>query len=99
MQPPRVVLVLGLALAGCASGAGAGSGGPSVVDVIAVPPYIAFEVPTCAFNLAVAAPLAALSQVAKPWPPVDALYPKNSDAMVETRRGLNDDVANACRPP
>jgi len=99
MPTRSIVILLGLALAGCASGTGKETNGVGVVDVIGTPFYIAFKLPTCAFNLAVAAPLAGLSQVAKPWPPVNALYPNGTDAMVELRRGLNADVTSACGPP
>jgi hypothetical protein len=99
MPIKRLAIVLVLALAGCASGTGAETKGVGVVDVIATPPYLALKVPTCAFNLAVAAPLAALSQLAQPWPPVPALYPNSGDAMIELRRGLNADVTHACGPP
>jgi hypothetical protein len=99
MHIKPLVIMLGLALAGCASGTGRETDGPGIVDVIATPPYLALKVPTCAFNLAVAAPLAALSQLAHPWPPVDALYLPGTDSMVATRRALNADVTYACGPP
>jgi hypothetical protein len=99
MRCKPLVIVLALALAGCASGTGKETNGVGIIDVIATPPYWAFKIPTCAFNLALAAPIAGLSQVAQPWPPVDALYPNDIDAMVELRRGLNADVTSACGPP
>jgi hypothetical protein len=99
MHCKPLVIALGLALAGCASGTGKETDGPGIVDVIGTPPYWAFKVPTCVFNVAVAAPLAGLSQVAHPWPPVDALYPNGTNSMIALRRGLNADVTNACGPP
>jgi hypothetical protein len=99
MRCERLVILAGMALAGCASGTGKETNGVGVVDVIGTPPYWAFKIPTCLFNVALAAPVAGLSQVAQPWPPVDALYPPGTDSMVELRRGLNADVTNACGPP
>jgi hypothetical protein len=99
MHAKRLVILLASLLAGCASGTGTETKGLGIVDVIATPPYLALKVPTCAFNVAVAAPLAALSQLAQPWPPVPALYPNTGDSMVEFRRSLNADVTHACGPP
>jgi hypothetical protein len=99
MPIKRLVIVLASVLAGCASGTGTETNGVGAVDVIATPPYLVLKVPTCVFNVAVAAPLAALSQLAQPWPPVPALYPNSGDAMIDFRRDLNADVTHACGPP
>jgi hypothetical protein len=99
MRIKPLAAALGLVLAGCASGGGIETNGMGVVDVVATPPYWAFKVPTCLFNVAVASQLAGLSQLAQPWPSVAALYPEGTDSMVLLRRDLNADVTSACGPP
>jgi hypothetical protein len=62
------VLVLGFALAGCAEDGTAGRAAVRPVAVLGTPVLVAVKVPVCAATIAVAAPLAALSELAQPSP-------------------------------
>jgi hypothetical protein len=92
-----LVALLSLAVAGCTTSS-EGQSEPNLIAVAATPPYIGFKVPFCPATVAVAAPLAAISQLARPWPPVPAFY-EGGDYAANLRQGLNEAIIANCGPP
>jgi hypothetical protein len=91
--------LLSLVLAGCAAAPpGNSPQTPSPVSVIGTPFLIALKIPFCIATVAVAGPVAAVAQIADPWPPVSALY-GSGDPYRDVRRGLDDGIARNCGPP
>lgn len=98
MQIRSLAAALSLALAGCASAPDPDRTGPSFVGVVGTPFVIVFKVPTCAFTIAFAGPVAGLSELARPWPPINAFYGEG-DRYTELRSDLDQSLRQNCGPP
>jgi hypothetical protein len=98
MPMRSLAAALALALAGCASGPGAGSGDFGPVSLFATPVLIAFKIPVCAATIGIAAPVAALTELARPNSELAALKP-DYDYNVQIRDYVDDGIKLNCGPP
>jgi hypothetical protein len=90
--------LLGLAVAGCTTTSSEGQPEPDIVVVTATPLYLGLKLPFCVSTTVIGSGVAALAQLARPWPPVPGFY-AGSDSAQETRRDMNDDIVANCGPP
>lgn len=97
MRIRTLTALLGLAVAGCTASAD-GLSEPNVVAITATPGYLGLKGPFCLGTVALGSTIAAVSELARPWPPVPAFY-EGADAAQETRRDMNDDIVANCGPP
>lgn len=98
MQIRSITAALVLALAGCSAGPGQGSGDFGAVSIVGTPILIALKVPVCIATIAVAAPVSALTELARPASPLAAVNP-DYDYNVLIRDNLDDGVRQNCGPP
>lgn len=97
MRIRALAALLGLAVAGCTTSSD-GVSEPNVVAVTATPGYLGLKIPFCVGTTVLGSTIAAVSELARPWPPVPAFY-EGGDAAQETRRDMNDDIVANCGPP
>jgi class 3 adenylate cyclase len=95
MHAKTLFALLAVALAGCS---GPHDSDGVFVSVIGTPFLVAFKIPTCAATIALAAPLAGVSALAKPSITDPAFYP-DSDSNRELRRDLDAGLTQNCAPP
>jgi hypothetical protein len=97
MRIGTLAALLGLAVAGCTTSSD-GVSEPNVVAVTATPLYLALKGPFCIGTIGLGSAAAAISELARPWPPVPAFY-EGGDAAQTTRSEVNDDIVANCGPP
>lgn len=97
MRTRMLAALLASAVAGCTTSS-EGVSEPNVVAVTATPGYLGLKVPFCVGTVVLGSTIAAVSELARPWPPVPAFYEGGASAQ-ETRRDMNDDIVANCGPP
>lgn len=98
MQTRSLAAALALVLAGCSSGPGAGSGDFGAVSIFGTPILIGLKIPTCAATIAVAAPVSALTMLARPSSALGAVN-TDFDYNVQIRDYVDDGIDENCGPP
>jgi hypothetical protein len=92
--------LLSLVVAGCTTTSSEGQREPNIVAVSATPIYIGLKIPFCLAGIIVGSPVAAIAGLARPWPPVPALYGNTGDDYAkESVRDINDSMVANCGPP